>query len=268
MTRKTLRTTAELIAWMEGEYLSEALLRRATPKPTAKRAPRSVRLVLGLVVPEDPPQLQQYTLEAHGVTRWTLDGEWDVDTPLSFPDVELPDAPVAIVIDAPGRIVLTASHVEVERGATTKYRPPPRPRSDELLVWGPREISWRDVLAAVGAPASTRIVCVRHRGGVLHEQEVEGDALDARFVAPLFDRFELRTASGEPWASIHHMLAIGRTGFYLSITRAPGADDDRWARARRAPIELGECEVMSGSVRTTSSEWARWLQRSAGSSPT
>ena len=59
------------------------------------------------------------------------------------------------------------------------------------------------------------------------------------------------------------MLSIGKTGHDFRITRDALTDHAQWSRVLRLPEHLGECEVLSGSIRTTADVWLRdWVSRS------
>lgn len=61
----------------------------------------------------------------------------------------------------------------------------------------------------------------------------------------------LKVAGGVPSMFVSWMLSIGKTGHDFRITRDALTDHAQWSRVLRLPEHLGECEVLSGSIRTT-----------------
>jgi hypothetical protein len=83
-------------------------------------------------------------------------------------------------------------------------------------------------------------------------------------VGPCHEMFRLQRAANDerPSMFVSWMLGIGTQGHYFSVTRDQLTDHAQWSRALRLPAYLGDCEVMSGGIRTTGDAWLRdWVPR-------
>ncbi len=248
-----LRSTAELIAWMHGEYLSELLLRALKPKPRGRQPPSEVCFEWGLVVP-DTTKLTMYGARATGVSRWSLDGEWDKNEVISFVPDASGVAPIVLHQDLPGRLALECVTLDVERLPDKRWRPPRRARADQFLVWGRRPTSWRELLSWIAPPDGVRLF-ERLPGGK-RTRALAPDELIPIITSPFFGVFRLqRTAEDEtPWLWLSWSLAITTVGHHVAIQRGTLADAD-WDRVRALPGHLGDCQVISGTVRCSGAEW-------------
>lgn len=258
-----LTDATSLIDWMHDEYLSELLLRKASPKPSTPSKPKPpkngvVMIELGLAIPDEPSKLLSYLFRAEGVTTWTLDGEWDKHGDLEIRSITDSERGIAIDMRAPGRFSLVCERVSIERGPLRRYDPPRRPNDATLLVWGPREVTWNELLQWLAPERGIELFRQRTGGDVL----VPTEERERVAVGPCHAMYRLqRTPSDErPSVFVSWMLSIGRTGHYFSITRDQLSDHAQWSRALRLPEHLGECEVMSGGIRTTGALWLRdWV---------
>lgn len=262
----TFTDARKLVDWMQSEYLSELLLRKASPKPsTLARAlpPKdgAVMMEWGLALPDEPNRLASYLLRAEGVTTWTLDGEWDKHGELQLRSIEGGKGGIVFDLRAPGRFTLVCKRVSIEAGPMRRYDPPRRPDNHRLLIWGPREVTWNELWTWL-APAPPGMQLFRQRsGGHLQVPEREREQ---RIVAPYYDmfRFQHSASDGRPSMFLSWMLGVDSTGHYFSLTRDTLTDHAAWSRALRLPAHLGECEVLSGQIRTTGERWLRdWVPR-------
>lgn len=260
-----LTDAASLVEWMHAEHLSELLLRKASPKPSAPakaKPPKNgvVTMEWGLVIPDQESKLASYLVRADGVTIWTLDGEWDKHGALEIRSIIDRDVGIAFDMRAPGRFTLVCDRVSIEPGPMRRYAPPRRPDNTRLLVWGPREVTWNELWQWLAPAPGLDLYRQRNGGDVL----VPADERARVAVGPYHDTFRVqRTASDErPSMFVSWMLSIGKTGHYFSIERDQLTDHPQWSRALRLPEHLGECEVLSGGIRTTGDGWLRdWVPR-------
>jgi len=254
-------TAESLLSFLEEEYLSEVMLRNMRPRPGPTLPPGGrVDFEWGLQIAEQ--RLAIYRVRAEGVTHWSLDGSWDRNSVVEFESItSAVDADgITLVQRVPGRLELTCAAVSVERGPTRSFRLPAVPSPTEMLVWGEREVAWSDLLTWLDAPASIRVFERDHVNSAMSPVSQLTDPIKA----PCFGMYHLQRSPADqaPWVSIHWMLAFPGAGHYFTLTRG-SADDQAWDRMRRLPEKLGECNVLSGTVRAGSAEWIRrWVPRS------
>lgn len=248
-------TTEKLVDWMQDEYLSLLLLRSMKPRPTSKPPPRETSFEWGLSGVEEG-KLMPYVIHAEGVRTWSLDGEWDKTVEVSFEPDARGDAPVVLVQLVPGRLTLECDRVQVEKLPAKRYRPPPRPRDDDFLVWGESGLSWNELLGFIDPPRSLDLY-QQGTDRVPHCRVALEDR-DTTISGPLYQMFRLQEAVEveRPWLFVSWMVGMSSTGHYFSVSRGT-IDDDSWARVRRLPGLLGPCTVMSGSVRCSGDEWVK-----------
>jgi len=141
---------------MQEEYLSALLLRSMKPKPKRRPPKGEVAFEWGLLGANDDA-LQMYVVRASGVTRWTLDGEWDKDAEVSFVRDAEGNAPVVLHQQIPGLFALECEQITVERGPQKRYAPPPAPSDREFVVWGPTEVCLRELLDWVSPPTDVLV---------------------------------------------------------------------------------------------------------------
>lgn len=245
MTKRVCRSNTDLLAFAEDEYLSELLLRRYD-RPKKKGTPERVAFEWGLVVGER--RLQSYLVEATGVTRWSLDGAW---SNAHVVELELPEvvSGVRLVQMVPGRLDLACAELTIEKGRTKSFTLPARIDPTQFLVWGPRTVTWRELREWLDVPGGLGIFEQRAGGHLRVEDE------STPVPAPCFGRFRFQQrAEDEPWLAVTWSLAVAQTGHYLTIERGT-CDDAAWERATQLPSALGDCEVLSGTVRCTGKEW-------------
>ncbi len=260
-----LSDAAALVEWMHAEYLSELLLRKASPKPSAPakaKRPKGgvVTMEWGLAIPDRPKQLASYLVRAEGVTTWTLDGAWDKHGELELRSIVDRGDGIAFDMRVPGKLVLCCERVSIEAGPMRRYEPPREPDDASLLVWGPRELSWAELLQWLAPADGIELYRQRSSGHELVTLEERTRVV----VGPCHEMYRLqRTASDErPSMFVSWMLSIGKRGHYFSITRDQLTDHAAWSRALRLPAQLDDCEVMSGGIRTTGERWlSEWVPR-------
>jgi len=256
----TLTSNAQFLRYAEDEYLSEFHLRALKPKPrsasSSARLPESVTFEWGQVAGNG--KLQAYIATATGVTRWSLDGEWDKHAVVEF-GLTTTKSGISFWQKVPGLLQLDCAALTIERGGIKRYTPPPEIRPDNFLVGGPQEVTWNQLREWLGVPSDY----------VLHDQT--GDKLTpldpASFDTPITGPYYMPTRvqavatpkSEKPWLWVMWMLGIGTVGHYLSINRGT-CDDASWARAVRLPQHLGPTDVMSGTVKCSSATWLeKWV---------
>jgi len=255
----------KLVDWMQSEYLSELLLRKATPKPSAPAKPRPpkdgvVTMEWGLVLPDQENKLAAYLLRAEGVTAWSLDGEWDKHGELELRSIANGSGGIVFDLRAPGRFSLVCKRVSIEAGPLRRYDPPRRPDDTSLLFWGAREITWADLWQWLAPAADMQLFRQRSNGHVL----VPADERRRPIQSPCYDTFCIQRSAGDarPSMFVGWSQSVGTTGHYFTVTRDALSDHAAWSRALRLPEHLGECEVLSGGIRTTGVLWLRdWVPR-------
>ena len=259
-TNWVFESTKGVYAWLEDEHIAYLLVRSMRPKP-GLRAPRSgiVTFQWGDVGGEDGT-ITPYLVRAEGVTRWALTGEWDADAVLPL-SLDAPErAPVVLHQLVPGRLELECARVVVTRGRTRPYQRPFAAPDDSLLVFGPREVTWRQQLAWIGPPPEMKLF--EQMFGGRGNRPVAATEMDAVIRSPFIamHRLQERAEDERPWLWIQWSLTITTTGHYVSLRRGTMSDED-WARVTRVPAHLGACTVMSGTVRCSGEEWmARWAK--------
>lgn len=251
-------TNAQFLRYAEDEYLSEFMLRAMTPKPS-KATPTSVTFEWGLVVGEQ--KMQMYSLEATGVTEWSLAGDWDKHAVV---ELDLPEAAkgLSLVMKVPGTLRLSCARLSVTKGAIKSYSLPPAIDPTRFLVWGDREVTWNQLREWLAIPDEQKLY--DQTGSRL--TPIDPATWDTTIVGP-YDRPTRVQDSpkdiGTPWIYVMWMLSIGRKGHYFSIHRGT-CSDEAWARIVRLPERLGPGNVMSGSIKCTSAVWMKkWAAKAA-----
>jgi hypothetical protein len=241
----------DLLEWAEEEYLSELLLRAMKPKP-GPRPPKggTVEWEWGLVVGD--AKLQTYTAKASGVTTWSLEGDWDKNGECELVEIGDASAGIRLVQKAPGTLSLECKRIAIARGPERRYTPPAKIDPTTLLVWGPREVTWTELLKWIAPPRGVLLFEQNAKGNVRVEAAKQRKAIEP----PYIDTFRLqRNASDEdPWLWVEWMLTVSKTGHYFSVTRGT-LDDRSWARVQRLPEHLGPCTVLSGGVQVPGKAW-------------
>jgi hypothetical protein len=261
----TFTDAKKLVDWMHSEYLSEVLLRKASPKPRAPAKglpPRDgvVTMEWGLVLPDEEYELASYLVRAEGVTAWTLDGEWDKHGELELRSIAKGKGGIVFDLRAPGRFTLVCKRVSIEAGPVRRYDPPRRPDGDSLLIWGPREVTWNELWTWLAPAPGMQLFRQRSSGHLLVPKSERKPVI----VAPYHDVFRLQRSASEarPSLFLSWMLSVGSKGHYFSLTRDMLTEHAAWSRALRLPAHLAECEVMSGGIHTTGEVWLRdWVPR-------
>ncbi len=246
-SRWSFDTTADLVAWMESEYLSELTLEALDPEPGGGAAPTSVRFTW-LLHGTGEGRIVPYEVTADEVQTWTLEGTRD-DKAVSVVAGEGPG--VHLVLEVPGRLTLRCGRLTVSRRPARKKPVKVRPHTDYMYfgVTSERPASFADVLEALGAPEGAELVTPR--------------PVDANAPIETGKPFPIEVrVGGAAWVTMFNMTAAGSTGFQLSISRK-GATDGEWRRAQELPRLLGPTFVGSAwEFEGTDAEWTAMLARS------
>lgn len=251
-----LTSNAQLLRYAEDEYLSEFMLRAVEPKP-ARATPKRVTFEWGLVVGERKMQL--YSLEATGVTEWSLDGQWDKSAVV---ELALPKAGkgLSLAMKVPGTLRLSCAKLSVTKGAIKSYSLPPAIDPTRFLVWGDREVTWNQLREWLAIPDGHKLY--DQTGKRL--KPIDPATWGATIVGPYDVPTRVQDSPkdiGTPWIYVMWMLSIGRKGHYFSVERGT-CSDEAWAHIMRLPERLGPGNVMSGSIKCTTAVWMKkWVPR-------
>lgn len=248
-----LRTTAELVAWMEDLYLSELVLLSAKPAPK-KRVPDEVVVVLGM------PDLDHegardrflaFELVATAVERWEADGRLDTDHELTLTLADDAAAPIAVRFHAGATALLACGQVVAEEREPVLRRARPRPWQHQFTMWS-------DDTTTTGAD----LLALLQLGPEVRLESCDEPPLRGELEWPLASLHRRtprawRIMAGERMLLVTAFQFRGSDpGFTLCVQREE-ADDALWDRVWALPGSLGVQQVSSRTLRTDPAGWAR-----------
>jgi hypothetical protein len=252
---RALTSTADFVAWMRDEYLSELVLLAAKPKPplgATKRAPREVVLEFGQRDPTASGAKERFTrwvLTCSQVALWQADGALSGDAELTVEVVEGAAAAVALRLRAGGTATIGCASVKVEPSTPVVRKARPRPWQHDFAMFAD------DVERTVGELLDHASA---DRLASLDREPVVADSA--------WKLAEVRAKSARAWmlsrggVDVACIATVHRAspGWTMSVQRVASAGDAEWERVWRLPVRLGAREVRSRTLVTDATGWATW----------